>query len=221
MRNILFIGAHPDDIEIGCGGTVIEHIKNSDNVFALVVTDGEQGVKKNTKGYKRYNRLEETTEALKSTGIKDSNLIFLHLSDTMLWKARHLLLGSLEKTFEKFCFDRVYTHTEKSYHQDHVTVNQETLRSLRNNAKIDILTYETNGSTKPEFIPNYFVEIGDVIEKKINALKYHESQSDKFTNNSELIITLAKFRAHQAKIVSYSEAFEVKRINWKGNNSNI
>lgn len=218
MSNILFVGAHPDDIEIGCGGTVVKHIKNGDDVFALIATDGEQGLNKYKKG---HNRLEETTNALKLSGIKDSNLIYLHLSDTSLWKERHLLLDSLEKTFEKYSIDRIYTHTDKSYHQDHVTVNEETLRSLRNDRKMDILAYETNGSTKPIFIPTYFVDIGDVLETKLDMLNCHKSQSDKFTNSCELIITLAKFRAHQARLASYAEAFEVIRMNWKSDNSKI
>lgn len=218
MSNILFIGAHPDDIEIGCGGAIIEHIKNGDNVFALIATNGEQGLNEAKKG---YNRLEETANALKFSGIKDSNLICLHLSDTMLWKERKLLLDSLEKAFEKYDIDRVYTHTDKSYHQDHVTVHEETIRSLRNDRKIDILAYETNGSTKSTFMPSYFVDIGDVLETKLDMLNYHKSQMDKFTNNHELIITLAKFRAHQAKLVSYAEAFEVIRMSWKSSNSKI
>lgn len=212
MSNILFIGAHPDDIEIGCGGTVVEHIKNDDNVFALIATNGEQGL---NEYHKDCDRLEETADALKFSGIKESNLICLHLSDTMLWKDRKLLLDSLEKVFEKYDIDRVYTHTDKSHHQDHVTVNEETIRSVRNNRKIDILTYETNGSTKSMFSPNYFVDIGNVLETKLDMLNYHKSQIDKFTNNRELIITLARFRAHQAKLVSYAEAFEVIRMSWK------
>lgn len=218
MNNILFIGAHPDDIEIGCGGTMIKHIKNGDNTFALIVTDGEQGLKEFKK---THVRLDETIIALESSGIKNSNLIFLHLSDTSLWNERHSLLDSLEKTFEKYSIDRVYTHTDKSYHQDHITVNEETIRSLRNDGKIDILAYETNGSTKPSFIPSYFVDIGDVLQRKIDALNHHKSQSNKFTNNRDLIITLAKFRAHQAKLISYAEGFEVVKMGWKGNNYGI
>lgn len=218
QKNILFVGAHPDDIEIGCGGAIIEHIKNGDNVFVLIATNGEKSLNEYNKN---YNRLEETANALKLSGIKDSNLIYLHLSDTQLWKERHLLLDSLEKTFEKYSIDRVYTHTDKSYHQDHVTVSEETIRSLRNDRKIDILAYETNGSTKSTFIPSYFVDIGDVLETKIDMLNCHKSQSDKFTNNREVIITLAKFRAHQAKLASYAEAFEVIRMSWKHNNSKI
>lgn len=218
MSNILFVGAHPDDIEVGCGGTVVEHIKNGDDVFALIATDGEQGLSKYKKG---HNRLEETTNALTLSGIKDSNLIFLHLSDTQIWKERHLLLDSLEKTFEKYNIDRVYTHTDKSYHQDHVAVNEETLRSLRNDRKIDILAYETNGSTKPIFLPSYFVDIGDALSTKLDMLNCHRSQTDKFTNNCELIVALARFRASQAKLLSYVEAFEVVRMSWKHNNSKV
>lgn len=218
MSNILFVGAHPDDIEVGCGGTVIEHIKNGDNVVALIVTDGDQGLSK----YKKdHNRLEETTSALTLSGIKNSNLIFLHLSDTSLWKERDMLLTSIEKIFEKYDIDRVYTHTDKSYHQDHITVSEETVRALRNDRKTDILAYETNGSTKPIFFPSYFVDIGNVLDMKLDMLNCHKSQKEKFTNNCELIIALARFRASQAKLLSYAEAFEVIRMSWKRNGSNV
>lgn len=213
MSNIFFVGAHPDDIEIGCGGALIEHVKNGDNVFAIIVTNGEIGnVCDQTQ---HYDRLDETTKALTYNGQYNVKLIFFYLSDTSLWKERQQLLNLLENTFNKYDIDKVYTHTEKSYHQDHVTVHEETIRALRNNKKIDILAYETNGSTKSSFSPNYFVDISNVLEIKQGMIKFHISQSEKFSNNHDLINTLAKFRAHQAKMNGLAEGFEVIRIYWK------
>ena len=41
--NILAIGAHPDDVEYGCAGTLIQHVQRGDNVFIMIITDGAQG----------------------------------------------------------------------------------------------------------------------------------------------------------------------------------
>lgn len=45
--NLLAIGAHPDDIEFGCGGTLIKHSRRGDNIYLLVLTEGEAGSGKN------------------------------------------------------------------------------------------------------------------------------------------------------------------------------
>ena len=69
MRNVLFIGAHPDDVELGCGGTIIRHIEKGDNVFILILSKGENGL-----NGRRLNRANESIKGLCSAGIKKTNI---------------------------------------------------------------------------------------------------------------------------------------------------
>jgi LmbE family N-acetylglucosaminyl deacetylase len=204
MTNILFIGAHPDDIELGCGGTLIKHLNNKYNVFALIVSDGERGLNGN-----RYKRITETKNALVDIGFKESNIIFLHIPDTLFIENRKVILSSIEQICEEHNVERVYTHTNKEYHQDHIVVFEETLRGAR---KVpDILTYETNAHTFSTFSPNYFVDISDVFDKKVLLLNHHHSQAKKEYFKPDVIESLAKFRGSQAK-KCYAEGFEIIRM---------
>lgn len=204
LSNILFIGAHPDDIELGCGGTLIKHIKSKDNVFALIVSDGEMGFIG-----ARNSRIKEAKKALSKVGFKKSNITFLHVPDTMFIENRKIILSEIERICDEHKIQKVYTHTNKEYHQDHIIVFEETLRGAR---KVpNILAYESNAHTLPIFSPNYFVDITDVLNKKIFLLNHHRSQSKKKYFNIDFIKSTARFRGFQAKKL-YAEGFEIIRM---------
>ena len=63
MRNILAIGAHPDDIELGCGGTLRKHVLAGDTVYSIIASFGE-------KSGDRAQRKAEAIAAAKKIGIK-------------------------------------------------------------------------------------------------------------------------------------------------------
>lgn len=119
VNNILFIGAHPDDVELGCGGVIMRHLQNGDEVYVMVVTDGEVG--KQARG-KKENRLSETLHSLQFAGVKPHHIIFLHLQDTQLWQQRQTLLDAIQKACDDYHIEYVYTHAGESYHQDHITI---------------------------------------------------------------------------------------------------
>jgi len=99
--NVLFIGAHPDDIELGCGGTLIKHVQNGDNPFAVIFTNGEKGVIENdlTSG---IDRQQETIKALTIAGVPLSNIYFLQYPDTELWQHRQKVMNTISKFCETF-----------------------------------------------------------------------------------------------------------------------
>ena len=204
MRNVLFIGAHPDDVELGCGGTIIRHIEKGDNVFILILSKGENGL-----NGRRLNRVNESIKGLCSAGIKKTNIKILNVPDTNFPKERKKIFSAIEKLCTLKKIDRVYTHTRKEYHQDHIVTNEETLRAARN--VLDILTYESNAHTYADFSPNFFVDITDVIDKKLSLLSFFRSQFDKDYLEAQNVKSLAKMRGYQGKN-KYSEGFEIIRM---------
>ena len=204
--NILFLGAHPDDVELGCGGTLIKHVQNGNKVYVLVFTDGEEGKDENCK----LDRVQESTQALTFAGVPLSNIQFLHFPDTELWRERQKVMNAITDVCEEFQIQIVYTHSNKAYHQDHVTVFDETMRGAKK--ATGILAYETHGGTNSSFSPTFFVDIGDVIDKKITMLKFHQSQISKNYLNVESVIALAQFRSSQSEEFHYAEAFEVIKM---------
>lgn len=204
MANVLFIGAHPDDVELGCGGTIINHLNRKDEVFILILSGGENG-----QNGKKVNRINESIKALHSVGgVKKSNIFCLNIPDTNFPKKRREIFKKIENLCKIKKIDRVYTHTNKEYHQDHIVVHEETLRAAR--GVKDILMYESNAHTYSSFSPNFFVKVED-IDKKLTLLSFFKSQLDKDYLEVQNIKSLAKMRGYQGKN-TYSEGFEVFRI---------
>ncbi len=204
MENILFIGAHPDDVELGCGGTIVKHLEKKDEVYVLVLSKGENGNKRH------HDRINETTKALCSVGVKKENINVLDIPDTRFDENRKRIFYEIEKAVLKNNILRVYTHTNREYHQDHITVYEETLRAARNVR--DLLTYESNAHTFSHFSPNLFIDISKIIAKKIELIKKHYSQRGKKYMEAKNIKSLAKVRGYQSRVGDYAEGFEIVRM---------
>lgn len=205
--NVLFIGAHPDDIELGCGGTLIKHTQNGDNVYALIFTNGEKGTDRKN----GIDRKKESVQALTFAGVPLYNINFLQYPDTELWKERQKVMNVITNFCEEYKIHLVYTHSNKAYHQDHVTIFEETIRGAK---KVrGIIAYETHGGMNPSFSPTLFVDISDVIVKKMAMLNFHQSQISKNYLKVESVVALAQFRSAQSDEFHYAEGFEIIRMN--------
>ncbi len=206
-KNILFVGAHPDDIELGCLGTILHNIQRErDRTICVVVSDGEAG---NPDG-SRFNRLEESTKCLTKMGVDEHNMHFLHIPDTELFAHKRRIFTNIEHIVTKESIHQVFVHTIKDYHQDHSTVFKEVFRAARNVP--DLLTFESNSSTLPTFAPNYFVDITDYVDEKARLLENHESQKDRRYMQIDGQKALAMVRGNQSRTFAYAEAFEIMRM---------
>ncbi len=175
---VLAIGAHFDDIELGCGGTLIKHLHNNDEVYMFVVTGS---------GYKDYNgkvlrtkkvALREGKNAAAILGVKTENLIY---GDFETQKVRHSveLIERMNELIDKLKIDIIYTHWIYDVHQDHSAVGRTTLTAGRHVSRI--LLYRSNWyATTRFFRGNFFVDISLYIETKIKAIKAHETEYKKF-----------------------------------------
>jgi LmbE family N-acetylglucosaminyl deacetylase len=204
-EKVLFIGSHPDDIELGCWGSLLHHLKKGDEVYAVVFSRGEEGLDE-----VHEDRFMVSKRAYLAVGMKPENIFLLSVPDTKFPEHRQEIFKFLEKICVNFGITKVFTHTNKEYHQDHITVYEETLRAARNVQ--NILTYESNAHTFPTFSPNYFIDITPYVDSKILIIKKHISQSEKKYCEMDNIKSLAKFRGYQSRTIDYSEAFEVIRM---------
>jgi len=199
--NILAIGAHPDDIEFGCGGSLIKYSERGHRLFLLVMTGGESGAPSET-------RMAEQKAAQKILGAED---IFwgryqdTHLGvDAAMIKKIESVIGSVKPDF-------IFCNFPDDTHQDHRHLAQAIMsatRYIRN-----VLFYE--GPTTQNFNPQVYVDIADTLDRKLDALRAHRSQVMK-TNIEDLsIIEVARscgnFRGIQGR-VKYAEAFHALRL---------
>lgn len=198
---ILAIGAHPDDIEFGCGGTLIKYTEKGHRLYLQIMTEGGLGAEKSTR----------VAEQIKSKAILGAKDIFWGgYEDTHLIVDIELI-GKIERVIKKIKPEFIFCSFPDDTHQDHRHLGQAVMsatRYIRN-----VLFYE--GPTTQNFKPHVFVDIYDTLEKKIAALKAHKSQVMK-TNIEDLSIvevarSSANFRGIQGR-VKFAEAFHALRL---------
>jgi LmbE family N-acetylglucosaminyl deacetylase len=193
---ILAVGAHPDDIELGCGGTIYKSVKLGSKVIALYMSRGGKITDTNV-------RMKESTEALKILGVNE--VYFENFPDTEIPNSFEAI-NSLEQYAAKCKPDIVLTHSVNDMHQDHRTVGWLAMAAFRNIPKI--LAFETPRVRPAAFLPTYFVNITGCVNKKAEALRYHASQNGKRYLAYESTVNLASFRGSQVGVEA-AEAFEI------------
>ena len=213
FKNILAIGAHPDDVEFGCFGTLKKHIDKGDKVFICLMSNST--VKDASTGKKTRTRKDSIIEAQQSADSIGADLIMLDFQDTEI-PFNSLTVSAIEKIINDNNIDTVYTHWGGDTHQDHINTLNATLAASR--MVSNVFCYEQVPLPRVCMsypVANYYVNITDTINSKIESCKYHKSQLKKYSNMGIDIIdnikTLAKYRGNQAKI-PYAEAFNVLKI---------
>ncbi len=199
--NILAIGAHPDDIEFGCGGSLIKYTRKGHRLSLLVMTGGGGGGPAD----------ERMTEQAASKEILGAEEIFWGgFEDTRL-PADIDMIRKIESVIESVRPEFIFCNFPDDTHQDHRHLAQAIMsatRYIRN-----VLFYE--GPTTQNFNPQVYVDIADTLEAKLDALRAHRSQVMK-TNIEDLSIievarSSANFRGIQGR-VKYAEAFHSLRL---------
>ena len=199
--NILAIGAHPDDIEFGCGGSLAKYSRKGHRLFLLIMTGGGLGAPAET-------RMAEQLVSRDILGVED---IFwggyqdTHLGlDVEMIKKIEGVIGMVKPDF-------IFCSFPDDTHQDHRHMAQAILsatRYIRN-----VLFYE--GPTTQNFNPQVYVDISDTLERKLDALRAHNSQVMKTNIENLSIIEMARsfanFRGTQGR-VKYAEAFHALRL---------
>jgi N-acetylglucosamine malate deacetylase 1 len=164
---ILFIGCHPDDIEIGCGG-LLNRIKDNKKIFTLTLS-------KNQKNPNHKNLIKEHRKSLNSLGIKNDKIILGNFTTREFNKERQEICDFLLKIKNEIKPSTIFT-VPFDLHQDHQIGNMETQRIFREQT---ILEYEIPRSTSYKK-PEVFVKLSKKdINKKINALKKYKTYKNK------------------------------------------
>lgn len=189
LRRVLALGAHPDDLELGCGATLAKLAARGIEIHAMVFTRGGAG------GAKGHDRTAETRAGLALLGVH--NVIQHDFADTRLHQSLNEIIAAIEAAVAKVCPDRVYTMFERDRHQDHRTLYEASAVACRRVPQI--LGYETP-SSYPNFQPTMFEPIAPFLERKVAALKLHASQEHRFYMDEEKVRAAAHFRGAQVDL---------------------
>ncbi len=196
---ILAIGAHPDDLEIACGGTLARLSDAGHKVYAIVMSDGRAGGDNGV-------RPDEARMGAVTMGITS---IDVHsFTDTRLEDHNVEMVQVVEEKINALCPDLIFTHSIHDQHQDHQSVHLAVLRAARKHSSI--LCYESPSVTS-EFNPQLFIDITDYIDVKVKAVEDHRDQAGKRYLRGDRLRGMANFRGAQGK-VELAEGFEVIRL---------
>jgi len=200
-KKILAIGAHPDDIEFGCAGTLFNYSEKGHEVYLLVMTKGEMGGDPDV-------RAAEQAESARIIGARD--LFWGGLADTGI-EISSRVIQSIEKVIAKVSPDMIFCHYPEDTHQDHRHLSQMIVSATRYIP--NVLFYE--GPTTERFTPQVYVNIVPSLTLKIKALMAHKSQVKKTNIENVSIMEMAhssaNFRGIQGR-VQYAEAFCAWRL---------
>ena len=199
--NILAIGAHPDDIEFGCGGMLIKYAQKGHNIYLLVLTAG--GI-----GGDSEIRKKEQEEAAKF--MKARQVFWGDFQDTELSLTKELI-SVIENVINKIKPKMVLLNYFDDTHQDHRVIAQAGISATRYIK--EVLHYEV--PTSRNFQPDIFVDIGNVLDEKLKLLRIHASQVNRTKVENLTILqsaqSCATFRGYQGR-VKYAEGFKAIRI---------
>jgi len=172
MSRILVLAPHPDDEAIGCGGTLLQHAKQRDEVHVVFLTSGEKGGHGRSEAETIRVREAEARAATKILGVRQ--IEFWHLPDGAVRPTR-AAIERLQKKLKQFKPDKIYVTHDREMHPDHRGAVRLLRRALKGaTGKLpDVLGYEV---WTPIQKLSEIVDISPFMEKKLRAVKTYRSQ---------------------------------------------
>lgn len=201
QRRILAIGAHPDDLELACGGTLARLADLGHEVHSMVMSRGGVGGQAERRA----------REAVRGSRYLGAGTIEVHdFPDTNMALASQQMTRVIEEAIAWLKPDIVMTHSAHDHHQDHLAVHLATMRAARGHPSI--LCFESPSATR-EFQPAVYFSIDHYVQIKKQAIAMHRDQVSlgKSYMSENRVEGTAAFRGGQVKRAR-AEGFEVIRL---------
>jgi len=217
--NILGIGCHPDDLEVGCGGTLAKYAKQGHKVFMCHIANGDLGHMIHQPPELREIRDKEARNAAAAIGAES---LTIDVGDAMVEAGDKGYRDKLVEIVRYTKADVVITHNSEDYMRDHEQTSRLavdatfccTLPHLvpekeRHPLFVPVLYMDTLAGIG--FIPTEYVDITEEIEQKLEALACHESQVKWMLEHDHIdfldfVRTCNKYRGLQSNCL-YAEGF--------------
>ena len=211
MKHVMAVGAHPDDIEFGCGGTLLKHKKRGDKVIYVCMTDTQSVDKTTNKVIRSHKQLKDETQC-SADALGVDEIHYLPFEDLNVPFSIESV-SELEKLIKKYEIDTIYTHWTGDSNQDHIATFKATRAAAR--YVPNVYCYEQIPIPRLSenlMSINYYVNIDTTFVQKIVAAECHKSQFKKYKevgfDVTENLTTLAKYRGIQA-CCKYAEGFQI------------
>lgn len=206
--NILAIGAHFDDVEIGCGGAMLKYQRRGHKTHLVVVTDSE---------YTNHDGrlIRSAAKALYEGSVcadkmKVSSFITMGYPSKTV-RADNILIEGLNSILDSVQPDVIFTHWHADLHEDHYEIARASLVAARHYPTV--LMYRSNWyHSTVEFYGRAHTDITSVIDIKSDLMRMHETE---YNRRGEAWIDFMRSRAREAGLrvgTPYAEEFEVYKM---------
>lgn len=223
MSKVLVLAVHPDDETLGCGGTLLRHKANGDDVFWLIAT-----CMKEEDGFSRDDIVSRQKQIQNVANMYEfSRACNLEIPTTRVDEySMNELIKRISKVIQDIKPNIIYLPFREDVHSDHrriFTAAYSCIKSFRCCFIEKTLMMETISETEfaPAmngclFIPNYFVDISSFFEQKLAIMKVYESEVTEhpFPRSLDNIEAIAHFRGAMAGC-KYAESFMILKEIWK------
>jgi LmbE family N-acetylglucosaminyl deacetylase len=208
MNNILIIGAHYDDTELGVGGTASKFVDEGKKVYKLTLTNNVTRSSHLNLNIEYETSLQESAMAAAVLGMKELTE-FEPIECTRLFYSTETM-QRIEDLIYRYNIDTVFTHFKDDANQDHIEASKLCRTAARHCD--NLFAYQSNFYIlDAPYYPTFFVDISKYVAKKIEALKQYEGQHNRFSRLFETCIERNKIWGFSNK-VAYAEGFQVLKI---------
>jgi N-acetylglucosamine malate deacetylase 1 len=205
FHRVLALSPHPDDAELGAGGTIARFIDEGTEVYYINFSGCEISV---PVGMPKDTLRKECTASLKTLGVSAEKTTQLDYAVRTFPEHRQEILDRLIGLKKDIKPDLVLVPSSHDMHQDHMTIYWEALRTFKKDSSIWGYEHPWNNLT---FSTDLFVKLEEGhIQRKIRCLGLYESQNNRSYMDEKNIIAVVHGRGAQLDVL-YAEAFEVVR----------
>jgi len=200
---VLCLGAHADDLEIGCGGTILKLTGAGQPVVVTWVVFSGEG----QRGQEARDSAEVFLESAKAREV-----IVHSFRDGFFPSQSAEIKESFESLKRRGPVDLILTHFRADLHQDHRLISELTWNTFRHHL---ILEYEIPKYDGDLGMPNVFVELEeDVARRKVHTImRTFRSQADRQWFSEDLFLSMLRIRGMECAATSrYAEAFYSRKI---------
>ena len=215
MNKILVIAVHPDDETLGCGGTLLKHKANGDEIHWLIATDIKESEGYGISTIKKRNK--EITKIEDLYGFTSVNKLDLSTTKVDTYSVS-VLVSKISSVIDRIKPDIIYLPFKGDVHSDHKYIFDAAYSCtkvfrypfIKKIYMMETLSEtEFSLSTKEDsFVPNVFVDISEYMDRKIEAMKIYESEmgDHPFPRSERNLRALATYRGATSRC-NYAESF--------------
>ncbi len=199
-KRVLFLGAHPDDIELGCGA-LIHQMAGQTDLLCVTLSD-------NQKNPALSNLVEEHHRSMAALGVPKESVVLGPFTTRIFPNQRQEILEYFLKLRKDFQPDLIFVHSKQDIHQDHNVMTEEALRAYRG---ITVLGFDVVRSSYG-FFPHFLAEVSEAdVAAKIRALAEYQTYRDRYYFNAELTRSIMVRHGALAE-KPFAEGFDILRI---------